>query len=72
MPKKKSAKKSFAAIFSDNDPHVDLKFAEIFKEKLGAEIIVKHKMGHFSGSIENEKAVRELPDVVEKILEMVK
>ena len=68
---KKSAKSSFAAIFSDNDPHVDLKFAEIFKEKLGAKIIIKHKMGHFSGSIENEKATHELPDVVERTLDMV-
>lgn len=68
---KRGAKNGFAAIFSDNDPHVDLKFAEIFKEKFGAEIIIKHKMDHFSGSIENEKATRELPDVVEQILEMI-
>src|SRR3972149_8166751 len=61
---KKSVKNGVTAIFSDNDPHVDLKFAEIFREKLGAKIIIKHKMGHFSGSIENEKACHELPDVV--------
>src|SRR3989344_2997924 len=62
----------FTAIHSDNDPYVDLKFSKIFKEKLGAEVIVKHALGHFSGSIEGEPACTELPVVLEKILEMAK
>lgn len=69
---KNSAKNGFAAIFSDNDPHVDLKFAEIFKEKLDTEIIIKAKMGHFSGSIENEKECTMLPDAVESIEKLSK
>ena len=60
----------FAAIFSDNDPHVDLKFADIFKEKLGAESQILHNMGHFSGSIENEAACLELPGAAGAILKM--
>ncbi|MFA5872249.1 MAG: alpha/beta hydrolase [Parcubacteria group bacterium] len=64
---KSMSKNGFIAIHSDNDPYVDLKHADIFKDKLGAEVIIKHDAGHFSGSIENEKACLELPDVVESI-----
>ena len=60
----------FIAIHSDNDPYVDLKYADIFKEKLGARIIIKHDKGHFSGPIENKKSCVELPDVVEAIIEI--
>jgi uncharacterized protein len=69
---KNKSKNGFIAIHSDNDPYVDLKYADIFREKLGAEIIIKHGMKHFSGAIEGEKACLELPDVVqsvEKLLE---
>jgi predicted alpha/beta hydrolase family esterase len=57
----------FVAINSDNDPYVDLKYADILKEKLGAEVIVKHNMGHFSGAIEGESSCTELPDVAESV-----
>ena len=69
---KSKSKNGFAAIHSDNDPHVDLKHADVFKEKLGAEIIIKHKMGHFSGAIEGEKPCLELPDVVESVEGLLK
>jgi len=58
------AKNGFIAIHSDDDPHVDLKYADVFREKLGAEIIVKHNAKHFSGAIEGEESCLELPDVV--------
>ncbi len=64
---KTKSKNGFIAIHSDNDPYVDLKFGDIFKEKLGAEVIIKQSMGHFSGAVEDEKSCRELPDVVESI-----
>ena len=67
---KSRAKKGFVAIHSDNDPYIDLKFSKIFQEKFGAEIIIEHAKGHFSGSIENEPACTELPIALEKILEM--
>jgi len=58
----------FVAIHSDNDPYVNLKHADIFKEKLNAEIIVKKGMGHFSGEIEDEEACTELPDALDAVL----
>lgn len=57
----------FVAIHSDNDKYVDLKYADIFKEQLGAEVIVKRDAGHFSGSIENEGSCIELPEVVTSV-----
>ena len=51
----------FVAIFSDNDYYVPLSDSEIFKEKLGAEIIVKKEMGHFT----SKEGVFKLPVVLE-------
>jgi uncharacterized protein len=59
------------AIFSDDDPYVSLKFADIFKEKLGAKVVIKHQMGHFSGPIDDTKSVTAHPDVTQAISEMV-
>jgi hypothetical protein len=57
---------AFIAIMSDNDPYVPLKHADIFKEKLGAKVIIKHNQGHFS----DEGNYKELPDVVEVLKSM--
>ena len=43
LGKIKTKANHFVAIHSDNDPFVPLKHGDIFKEKLGAELIVKHK-----------------------------
>lgn len=64
------SKNGFIAIHSDNDPHVDIKYGDIFKEKLGAEVIIKHDMGHFSGPIEQEESCVEFPDVVESVIKL--
>jgi len=64
---KSKAENGFVAIHSDDDPYVDLKYADLFKEKLGAEIIIKHNAKHFSGAIEGEESCLELPDVVQSI-----
>lgn len=66
----KTKAKKFVAIHSDNDPYVPLKHGDIFKEKLGAEVIIKHNMGHFSGEVDNEESCTSLPDVTEAILKM--
>lgn len=59
----------FVAIFSDNDPYVPLEEnAKTYKEKLGAEIIIKHNMGHFEG----DDGVTELPIVLDSVLKLVK
>ena len=49
---------NFLSIFSDNDPYVPLSDKEIFKEKLGAEIIIKNKEEHFAKT-------QEIPEIVE-------
>ena len=54
----------FVAIHSENDPYVSLHYGELFKENLGAEVIVKHGMKHFSGA----DGVKELPDALEAVL----
>ena len=62
----------FVAIHSDNDPFVDLKHGDIFKEKLGAKVIVKQNAKHFSGEIEGEESCTDLPDVIDSILDLSK
>jgi len=62
--KAKSSTENITAIFSDNDPYVPMSDSEIFKEKLGAEIIIEHEKGHLS----EEHGIMELPVVLEKIL----
>ncbi|MBI2609565.1 serine hydrolase family protein [Candidatus Giovannonibacteria bacterium] len=67
---KSSSKNGFVSVYSDNDPFVDMRFAEIFKKELGAKTILKHNMGHFSGPINDEKSCAELPDIIENLLEL--
>ena len=64
----KSHCKKFIAIHSDNDPYVPLKHGDIFKEKLNAEVIVKHNMKHFSG----DDGIIELPVVLDALLKISK
>lgn len=63
----------FVAIHSDNDPYVPLKHGDIFKEKLNAELIIKHEAGHFSGSDDEDDPdtnCTELPIVIESIIKI--
>jgi len=55
---------SFVAIISDNDPYVALKYGDIFKEKLGAKLIVEHNMKHFSG----DDGITTFPSAKEAVL----
>ena len=57
----------FVAIHSDNDPYVHLRYADVFKEKLNAEVVVKKDMKHFSG----DDGVDRLPVALEVIKEML-
>lgn len=56
--------KRFVAIFSDDDPLVPLSDKELFRERLGAEIVVEHGKGHFSGS----SGITELASLLEAVL----
>ena len=58
----------FTAIFSDNDPFVPLENTNLFREKLGAKIIIEKQKGHFTES----DNVKELPSVLNELLEMMK
>ena len=61
----------FVAIHSDDDPYVPLRFGDIFREKLGAELTVKHAMKHFSGPADKEESCTSLPDVSEAIQRLI-
>lgn len=60
--------KRFIAIHSNNDPYVPLRYADIFKEKLSAEIIVEKNMKHFSG----DDGIIKLPIALESIKKLTK
>ena len=72
LDKVKSKAESFVAIASDDDPYVPLDRKDVLKEKLGAEVIVKHNAKHFSGAVDGESSCIELPDVVESVLKIAK
>lgn len=60
---KVKSKTEFVCIFSDNDPFVPLSDKDIFRELLGAEIIVEHDKGHFT----EDDGVTELPIVLDSL-----
>jgi predicted alpha/beta hydrolase family esterase len=63
-PSIQSKSKRFTAIFSDNDEWVDSSNADVYRGKLGAEIIIERDKGHFSGS----DGVTELPSALYAII----
>lgn len=56
------------AIFSDNDHYVPLDNQDAFHDELGSEIIVLHKMGHFSGVTEK---MTELPIAFDSLMKLI-
>jgi uncharacterized protein len=58
---------TITAIFSDNDPYVDLNNAEAFKQKLDARIVIENSKGHFS-----EEEIDNIPILLEEILRITK
>ncbi len=66
----RSRTNKFVAIVSDNDPYVPMRHGEIFRDQLGAELIIKHEMGHFSGHVDDEASCDQLPEVAEAIKKM--
>ncbi len=63
----KSNCRGFVAVHSDNDPYVSLHYGkEIFKNKLGADLVIEHGKGHFS--IDNN--VVELPSVLNAVMRL--
>ncbi len=65
----KSNCSNFVAIHSDNDPYVSLHYGkEIFKSKLGAELVIEHGKGHFS--VDNN--IVELSSALKAVLKLSK
>lgn len=60
----------FVAINSDNDPYVPVRYGEELRDELGAKLIVKHKMGHFSGHVGDPGTCESLPDVADAVIGM--
>ena len=58
----------FVDIYSDNDPYVPIKHAEVLQEKLGAALIFKPGLKHFSGPAVYEESCISLPEVSQAIL----
>ncbi len=54
------------ALFSNDDPFVPLDNQDDFRDKLGSEIIIQTRMGHFN----SESGVFKLPIVLESVLKM--
>ena len=55
------------AIFSDNDPFVNLNEKNTFKKKLGSRIIIHHNKGHFM-----PQNIKNLPSAFNALLEISK
>ncbi len=53
--------KEVIAIFSDNDPYVELSNVDLFKKKLNPKIVILNKRGHFDPS----SGINELPEILE-------
>lgn len=70
LKKAKTHCSKFVAIHSDNDPYVSLDFGDKFQKELGAKLIIKHNMGHFSGPVDNEESCTQLPEVIASVLEL--
>ena len=68
----KSKAKKFVIIASDDDPYVPIKYADVLSKNLGPDKIIRHKMGHFSGKVDNSTSITSLPDVSQSILKLTK
>lgn len=66
--KAKEAAKSIVAVFSKDDQYVPLEEVDVFREKLGAKVIVRESGGHMGG----DDKVYELPAVLEELQAMIK
>ncbi|MBI4143171.1 serine hydrolase family protein [Candidatus Uhrbacteria bacterium] len=54
----------FIAIHSDNDEYVPLSHADVFKERLGAEVVILHDRKHF----EDGSGITDLPEARDAVL----
>lgn len=57
----------FVSIHSDNDGWVDVSNSDLFASNLKAKTLIRHNMGHFSGS----DGVTELPGVLDELNQLM-
>lgn len=62
----KSHCQKFTAINSDNDPYVSLHYSDLFKQNIGAEVIIEKNRKHFSG----DDGINKLPSALKAILKI--
>lgn len=60
----------FVYVYSNNDPYVPISDSELFKEKLGAKVIMEKNRFHFGGGYDSK--TKELPVVVKELLRISK
>ncbi|MFA6428927.1 MAG: alpha/beta hydrolase [Patescibacteria group bacterium] len=65
--KVRTSASQIAAIFSDDDKYVPIENADIFRDRLGARIIMLSGKGHMGG----EDGIMELPETLEEIKKMI-
>jgi uncharacterized protein len=58
------------AIHSDDDPYVDSSYADIFRDKLEAEVVLLKGMKHFSGDVDDEASCTRLPEALDALINM--
>lgn len=59
------------AIYSDDDPFVDVKYAKVLEEELGAQTILLKGKKHFSGSVDKEESCLMLPEALDAVMNML-
>ncbi|MFH1099154.1 MAG: alpha/beta hydrolase, partial [Candidatus Uhrbacteria bacterium] len=65
-PRIRARANGFIAIHSDNDKYVPLRHSDVFKEQLGAEVVVLHDRQHFEGG----SGITELPEARDAVIRM--
>lgn len=65
-PRIRARAQGFVAIHSDNDKYVPLSHGDVFKEQLGAELIVLHDRKHFDGG----SGITKLPEARDAVLQL--
>lgn len=56
---------NFTVFLSDNDPYVDVSYENVFKEKLNANVIIKHNMKHFGDA----DGITQFPTALDALLQ---
>ena len=59
------------AIYSDDDPYVDVKYAKVLEEELGVQTVLLKQMKHFSGPVDKEESCRVLPAALDAVMNML-